>query len=148
MASITDVARYILLQNGSLTTMKLQKLVYYSQAQSLVKTGSPLFEADFYAWRAGPVAPELFRHHRGKFFITAEAIESSGEQLGVEERVLIDEVCAELGSLSGQELSERTHAEAPWVDARGDLEPAARGSEIIAKDAIAEYYREHPVIAA
>ena len=36
MASVFDVAAYILQKQGFLTTWKLQKLVYYGQAWSLV----------------------------------------------------------------------------------------------------------------
>lgn len=35
MANIISVAKYILEQRGAMTTMKLQKLCYYSQAWSL-----------------------------------------------------------------------------------------------------------------
>ena len=36
MANVFDTAKYILEQLGSMSTMKLQKLCYYSQAWSLV----------------------------------------------------------------------------------------------------------------
>ena len=36
MASVLDVAEYILRKSGPMTAWKLQKLVYYSQAWSLV----------------------------------------------------------------------------------------------------------------
>ena len=38
---VFDVAAYILQKTGSMTTMKLQKLVYYSQAWSLVWDEKP-----------------------------------------------------------------------------------------------------------
>ena len=43
MASITDVAAYILENLGSVSTMKLQKLAFYSQAYHLVNDGAPPF---------------------------------------------------------------------------------------------------------
>lgn len=46
MANIFDTAKYILEKSGSMSTMKLQKLCYYSQAWSLVWDDSPLFEED------------------------------------------------------------------------------------------------------
>ena len=36
MATVHDVAAYILMRRGQMTAMKLQKLVYYSQAWGLV----------------------------------------------------------------------------------------------------------------
>ena len=45
MASVFDVAAYILQQQGAMTTWKLQKLVYYSQGWSLVWDDDALFIA-------------------------------------------------------------------------------------------------------
>ena len=67
--TIIDVATYILERTDTVTTMKLQKLAFYSQAQHLAQYGSPLFPEAFQAWRGGPVAPELYALHRGKFLI-------------------------------------------------------------------------------
>ena len=44
MATVFDVARYILEKYGPLSAMKLQKMVYYSQAWSLVWDDAPLFD--------------------------------------------------------------------------------------------------------
>ena len=41
MTTVHDVAAYILQKLGKMTTMKLQKLVYYSQAWSLVWDEKP-----------------------------------------------------------------------------------------------------------
>ncbi|MHB8440409.1 MAG: hypothetical protein ACYDD4_14810, partial [Acidimicrobiales bacterium] len=40
----------------------------------------------------------------------------------------------------GRQLSQLTHAEAPWRDARGDLAPGERGSRVIEPGAIQDYY--------
>lgn len=42
MATVVDVAAYILKRCGAMTTMKLQKLAFYSQAESLARRGHPL----------------------------------------------------------------------------------------------------------
>jgi len=42
--NVIHVAAFILQQTGTLTTMKLQKLIYYGQAWSLVWDGEPLFQ--------------------------------------------------------------------------------------------------------
>lgn len=146
MSSINNVARRVLSHYESITTMKLQKLVFYAQAHSLATTGRPLFDADFYAWRAGPVSPELFQYHRGSFFVSLDNIPASGEPMNENENILVDEVCGVLGKLSGKELSIRTHNEDPWLDARGGLGSAEPGHEIISKATIASYYAKHPVI--
>ncbi|MBL8173922.1 MAG: DUF4065 domain-containing protein [Bryobacterales bacterium] len=45
--------------------MELQKLVYYSEAWSLVWEALPLFRARIEAWANGSVVPQLYRLHRG-----------------------------------------------------------------------------------
>jgi uncharacterized phage-associated protein len=69
LQKVVDVAEYILLAHGPMTTMKLHKLLYYSQAHHLVTRGEPMFDLDFQAWATGPVIPELFELHRGRFLI-------------------------------------------------------------------------------
>ena len=69
MCSIVDVADYILEKYGTMTTMKLQKLAFYSQARALVVNGMPLFDEDFEAWANGPVSPALYALHKGRFLV-------------------------------------------------------------------------------
>ena len=120
---------------GAMTTMKLQKLAFYSQAESLARRGHPLFDEDFQAWRGGPVCRELYAQHRGKFLIREGElpVNDCEKTLSEEEKQTIDAVCAVLSSRTGNELSIRTHAESPWKIARGDLPPSAPCSTIISK---------------
>jgi uncharacterized phage-associated protein len=67
MRSVLDVAAYIVQKLGPLTAMKLQKLVYYSQAWSLVWDEKPLFRERVEAWANGPVVRRLFEVHKGQF---------------------------------------------------------------------------------
>ena len=48
----------------SITHLKLQKLIYYSQAWSLALNGIALFEEDFEAWAHGPVIPEVYQEYK------------------------------------------------------------------------------------
>ncbi len=64
---VFDVAAYILEKKGIMSTMKLQKLVYYSQAWSMVWDEKPLFEENIEAWANGPVVRDLFYYHRGRY---------------------------------------------------------------------------------
>src|SRR5215475_1582255 len=69
MASVRDVAAYILEKQGEMTAWKLQKLVYYSQVWSLVWDQRPLFAERIEAWANGPVCPDLYQAHRGQFIV-------------------------------------------------------------------------------
>ena len=76
MATVFDVAAYILGKQGASSTWKLQKLVYYSQAWSLVWDGTPLFEEEIQAWIGGPVCPDLYSKHRGQFMFMVDDVDS------------------------------------------------------------------------
>ena len=67
MTSVFDIAKYILEKYESLPNMKLQKLVYYSQA-----------------WANGPVVEELYELLKGKFENAAQNILRQGlRELGM-----------------------------------------------------------------
>jgi uncharacterized phage-associated protein len=139
MVSAHDVAAYILKETGEMTAMKLQKLVYYSQAWSLVWDDRPLFEETIEAWANGPVVPALYQSHRGKFKVL-DWPEGDATKLSLEEEETIDAILQHYGPRSSQWLSELTHKEQPWVEARGDLAPGERGNSVISHAAMAEYY--------
>jgi uncharacterized phage-associated protein len=140
MASISDVANYILTVRGSMTAMKLQKLCYYCQAWSLVWDERPLFEEHIEAWANGPVSPALFDMHRGLFKVDAKIIKGDPENLDKDAIETIEAVLSYYGDKASQWLSELTHSEAPWRDARIGLMPGERGDHIITYAAMQEYY--------
>lgn len=141
MATVFDVAKYILEQRGQMSTMKLQKLVYYSLAWSLVWDEKPLFTQVVKAWANGPVVPELWHEHRGMYLIEAKNLDKGdASKLGKDERETIDAVLNHYGDKSAQYLIDLTHQEPPWRAARGALPPEATESPEIKLDVIAEYY--------
>lgn len=140
MADVFDVASYILGQMGSVSSWKLQKLCYYSQAWSMAWTGKPLFNEEFEAWANGPVCPELFHMHRGRFTITPQSIFGHPGNLTDDERDSINVVIKDYGNLEPYELRELTHQEDPWRIARGDIPEDARSNNVITKESMGEYY--------
>lgn len=144
MASIIDTAKYILEKEGSMSTMKLQKLCYYSQAWTLAWDEIPLFGEDFQAWANGPVCRELFELHKGKFLIEADDLpkNNGAKNLSESERENIDKVLGFYGDKEGHWLSELTHKERPWKEARqkADALPGDQCNEIITKESMADYY--------
>lgn len=141
MATVFDVAKYITEKTGVLSAMKLQKLMYYSQAWSLVWEEEPLFDEDFQAWANGPVLPSLYQLHRGMFKVDDSLFhEANSANLASTERKNIDIVLNFYGDKTAQWLSSLTHQENPWLDARDNIPIGAPSSAIISKAAIHEYY--------
>ncbi|QDG49285.1 DUF4065 domain-containing protein [Persicimonas caeni] len=139
MASVHDVAACILEEAGELTTMKLQKLVYYCQAWSLVWDGKPIFDADIEAWINGPVVRELYNWHAGQFTVDSWQ-EGDCTNLTDEERKTVTAVIKFYGDKSGQWLSQLTHQELPWKEARKGLDPTERGKKPISLETMQQYY--------
>lgn len=132
MANVFDTAVYILEKLGKLSTLKLQKLCYYSQAWSLVWDDAPLFSEDFYAWTNGPVCKELFCETQERFSVSAEDEPGDSSKLTKKQKDTINKVLEHYGSKSVQWLNQLAHLEDPWKNAERD--------SLISKESIANYY--------
>ena len=141
---VFDVAAYILEKKGTMSTMKLQKLVYYSQAWSLVWDEKPLFQENIEAWANGPVVRELFNYHRGMYEISEIPI-GNPRLLDQEQRDTVDAVLEYYGDRPAQWLIDLSHMEDPWIQARKGLPPLERGNRVMPLDAMADYYSSLPV---
>lgn len=142
MASVIDVARYILDRLGAMSAMKLQKLCYYSYGYHLAWEERPLFPEHFEAWANGPVAPALYARHRGLFSVTPEDIKGDSAALDPGEKESVDLVLNSLRDFSAHQLSAMTHREAPWLRARerAGAEGLERSTEPLIKPDIHEYF--------
>lgn len=142
MADVLNVASDILSLTGEVSTMKLQKLVFYSQAYHLVRQGSLLFDDDIEAWKNGPVVHRLFNSHKGKYVVGARDLPRSANPafLDDSEKASINHVVSVLGAYTGSELSKLTHSEQPWRNARTGLSAEESSSAVITPDAILAYY--------
>jgi uncharacterized phage-associated protein len=138
-ASVLDVAQYIVDRQGPTDAMKLQKLVYYCQAWSMVWIGRPLFIERIEAWRDGPVVRELFAAHKGRFLVSSVQGGKSST-LTDEQKDIIDSVLGYYAGRTAQWLSERTHSERPWVDARRGLLPFHSSAREISVAALRDFY--------
>jgi uncharacterized phage-associated protein len=140
VARVNDVAAHILLKLGPMTAMKLQKLVYYSQAWHLVWEEEPLFPERIEAWANGPVSPALYERHRGLFTVASPWAPGDPGRLTAKERSTVDGVLEFYGPKSAQWLSDLAHSEEPWRLARTGMKPGVRGNREITHAAMAEYY--------
>lgn len=143
MVSVFDVVKYILNKKNNMTAMKLQKLVYYCQAWSIVWDGKPLYKEKIEAWVNGPVVRELYKKHKGMYEIKKDSpIASLGDtsKLNENQKETIEAVIKYYGDKSPQWLSDLTHKEDPWRKAREGLLDGERGNQIISLASLEEYY--------
>jgi uncharacterized phage-associated protein len=134
MASVLDVAAYILKVHGPMTAMKLQKLVYYCQAWSIVWDDEEIFPDEIEAWKNGPVVRRLWEVHRGEYRV-GQIKGGNPDALTDAQRETVDTVLAFYSDKSAQWLSDLTHMEDPWKKA---WENGA--NSIISKEELSEYY--------
>ena len=142
MATVFDVAKYILQQIGSVSGWKLQKLCYYSQAWAIAWTENPLFEEDFEAWSNGPVCPVLFHEHQGRFMVSySDIIQGNPDNLTTDEKDTINVVLRDYAEMSPYELRELSHSEGPYIIARNGLPVGIPCNNVISKSSMGTFYR-------
>lgn len=137
--SVHDVAAYILEKRGAMTAMKLQKLVYYCQAWSLVWDARAMFPEHIEAWANGPVVPALYEVHRGQFNVEKWP-DGDPSKLDEDATDTIKAVLHFYAPKSAQWLSDLAHMEEPWRAARIGLSGGERGTREITIASMDEYY--------
>ncbi len=120
--------------------MKLQKLVYYAQAWSLVWDEKPLFNSRIEAWANGPVCRDLHACHRGEFTAKTDMFPGDSSQLTADAKDTIDAVLVAYGHLSGQQLSDLSHRERPWCEAREGVADGAASTNEVSLEVMQDFY--------
>ena len=137
MTTAFEVAKYIT-KSLPVDNLKLQKLLYYSQAVHLVLHDRvPLFNEDIEAWDYGPVIPPVYREYKPFGFEIIPPVDDEAA-LDFEEMRAIDMTLACFGVLSGPALISQTHYEAPWKNAYRPGRP----SGLITVDAIYDFFKD------
>lgn len=131
-ASVWDVAAVLRSWQPGLPVKKLHMLLYYCQGHHLAAVGEPLFREGLAAWNMGPVVPTLWR--REKDGVPAPPpVELTGAELNT-----IDYVLGRYGRLTGHDLENLTHTEAPWR--RADRTRPSGGSARIELSWLRDYF--------
>lgn len=102
-----------------ITHLKIQKLLYYTQALSLVYLNKPLFKDDIQAWEHGPVVKSVFKHLKKYKSANLDEIKELQytDLLTEEEKSIIKMVFKEYGIYTALALRNKTHNEPAWLNA-------------------------------
>ena len=116
-----SVANYILgigeTLGDHITHLKLQKLLFYSQAFYLgAYNGEKLFPEKVEAWEHGPVVRKVWDKYKGYGSHPLMSDPPGGQPVQFEHRqmVLINDVYETYGQYSAWRLRQMTHKELPW----------------------------------
>ena len=67
MHDVQDIARYVIRRcwqnERPVNNLKLQKILYFIQAEFLVGTGKACFDDEIEAWASGPVVPAVYSRY-------------------------------------------------------------------------------------
>lgn len=162
---IKYIAKYLglsMLSKGlSVSPLKLQKMLYYTQSWYMVFFGrdNTLFAENPQAWVNGPVYPVIYQEYKDKTSDMCEHLhakdfgcsddtlaEEAGKlakemNLTNDEIKCIDSVIMLYGSKSQNQLIFMTHVESPWADQRKGLSPFDYSQRDISLDAMYSYYK-------
>lgn len=135
MANLKTLARYLVYSYEKLTTsqfenseLKLQKLMYFAQRESLALTGEVIFEEEFEGWIHGPVIPDLRFFFEDSYSpISTVELETVSEK----EKYIIHNVLDQYAKYETWTLRNLTHEEFCWKKSREGLGPDESGNEVI-----------------
>lgn len=141
MYSALEIARFVIeycRKNDLLmSNLKLQKVLYFIQAEFLVRNGEPCFFERIEAWPFGPVVSNVY--HEYKTFGSSNIYSnlSNFYDIAEEDRNIIKDIVKACNRFSATQLVELTHNQAPWKNAYNN------GNRIITNDSILEYFGEN-----
>lgn len=139
-----DIARYIIERcrdnNRPISNLKLQKILYFVQAEFLVTKNQPCFAEEIQAWDFGPVVPSVYYEYRmfGSANIPCIGRSLTTRPIPAKDRVILDGIIDECSRYSASALVEITHNQTPWIEA---YEQGGYNNEITI-ESIKDYFEE------
>lgn len=129
-------------ENKAVTNKKLQKLLYYAQAWSLVLRNKKLFSNKIEAWVHGPAVREVYFEYRKFGFgpITESINDETIAKIPGEIKKFLDQVWAVYGKRDAAYLEYLSHSETPWQKAREGLEPHIGSENEISLQEMKKFY--------
>ena len=131
MEDVVKIASYICLRyqrqfGKRIDEMKLHKLLYFTQRESIIQTGEPLFEDCFEAWKYGPVLVGIRQRYKSDT-LHEELPDAVKERY----RKVFDTVFETYAPKDAWSLSSITHGEYAWQEARQRIVPDGQHRFII-----------------
>ena len=126
------------------SNLKLQKLLYYSQAWYLALYDKPLFDERLEAWVHGPAVPPVYGMFKGWAWTPigeVPPLDHCREQVGQHVAEHLDEVMDVYGGMAAYDLEKLAHSEMPWQKARQGLSPDESSNALISHEDMKAFYR-------
>src|SRR5205085_1461277 len=148
-ASAPQVADYLIWLAASerpeepcfLTPMQLQKLLYYILGWTLAESDRAVFSEPIEAWEHGPVVRKVWESYQRFGAKPISEIPGHEPTLSDADKLAIRDVWDIYKNYTAWELSDMTHDERPWLEAREGLAPSAKGAREISPHALRQTFR-------
>lgn len=149
MANVNDISNFFIdlalkSENDLMTNLRLNKLLYFAQAMSLVKTNTPIYNDEIEAWAYGPVVPQIYNKYKkyGRKDIDEIDEKYTSDVFSPNELDILFDTVNAYDKYSTGELVRLTHIKgSPW-----DIAFNVKNDKIISKDDIKNYYEKNIVI--
>ena len=114
-------------ENGTnMDQMRMQKMMYLVQRESLMYYNEPLFASEFQGWKFGPVLVEVRSEYMtGNMFRSVVAV------LSQKAKELVKSVYERYKNMSSWKLSSLSHGELSWKSAREGLSASENGTVVL-----------------
>lgn len=141
----TNIAEYFIWKSqqerSPVTNKKLQKLLYYTQAWSLVLLKEKMFTDDIEAWVHGPAVREVYLKYKDfGFEPITETVDSQSFKFNDDQVKLMNDIWSVYGCYDAGYLEALSHSEDPWKQARAGLDADAASQNIIDPKIMTTYY--------
>lgn len=131
MESVKKVASYIAQRyqkefGERISEMKLHKLLYFTQRESLIQLNEPMFSENFLAWKYGPVIPSI-----RQAYALDQLHDMPSPSWQNKYQQVMDFVFEQYAPKEAWSLSTLSHGELSWKRARKGLQPTENGNAIM-----------------
>ena len=127
-----------------ISNKKLQKLLYYAQAWSLVLCKEKLFKDKIEAWVHGPAIRNVYIEYKEFGFNPIQKEIETDKINKIPEKIkkFLDKVWRVYGKLDAVYLEQLTHSEKPWQEARDGLQGHESSENVISIKSMRDFYSE------
>lgn len=120
-----------------ISNLKLQKVLYFLQAQHLVSTDKKLFEDEIEAWDFGPVVPEVYREYAIFGGASIPGFMKQMPHIAKDDARIINPMLDKLRNYSATDLTQLTLNQNPWLRNHSKY-----SSRVIPANEIKEFFKE------
>jgi uncharacterized phage-associated protein len=141
MYDVRTIADYVVTyydkNDWMISNLKLQKVLYFLQAQYLVSTDEKLFEDEIEAWNFGPVVPAVYNQYAVYGNSPIPAFNKKIPRISRDDAKIINPMLGHLRNYSSTYLTNVTIKQKPWLKNYSEC-----GSKIIPANEIRDYFME------